>query len=127
MIVFLGAVFISTNDQIGSSSVSPPRSTSNNEAPAPKPRPSSSITITSAEDGKPWSGDLWPFTVSNGTLKCDRDAVIFVADGRTYAINGFARSRGFADVGPIWRDNTEIPGTKINIGAVLDSGLDLCN
>ena len=119
VIIFLGFVAISTFNPIGSSS--------NNEAPAPKPRPSSSINISSADHGKRWSGDLWPFTVSRGTLKCDRDAVIFVSDGQAYAINGFAGSRGFADVSPIWRDNTAIPGTKINIGAVLDPGLDLCN
>ena len=117
--LFVFAVFV----YVGSSfeAVSP----SNNRPPATaKP---SAITVSSTDVGKPWSGDKWPFTVSSGTLKCDRDAVIFVVGGRTYAVNGTAGSRGFTDIAPIWRDNAAIPGTKIYIGVVLDPGLKLCN
>lgn len=90
------------------------------------PRTHSSISISSSDVGKPWTGQNWPFTVSKGTLACAADAVTFSANGTTYAVNGFASSRGYADIAPIWRDNASIPGTKINIGAVLDPGLTLC-
>lgn len=86
----------------------------------------SSLSISSFDIGEPWSGEDWPFTLERGTLACAADAVTFSANGMKYAVNGFASSRGYADIGPIWRNNASIPGTKINIGSVLDSGLKLC-
>lgn len=119
VIILIAFVSIGTNNQSGSSGTY--------NAPAPAPSSASSVTIGATDANKPWSGDSWPFTVSTGTLKCDGDAVIFVANGRNFAVNGMAKSRGFADIAPIWRDNNAIPGMKIYIGVVLDPGLKLCN
>jgi len=46
-------------------------------------------------------GGQWPFTIGIGTLGCNAAAVMFRADGRTYAINDAARNAGFASVEPI--------------------------
>ena len=71
-------------------------------------------------------GKTWPFTVTQGELRCDRDAVTFKAHGTTYAVNGTAGSRGFPRIDPIWRPNPNLPGTRINIGPIIEAGLALC-
>ncbi len=69
----------------------------------------------------------WPLTVEQGTLFCDADAVTFVADGQTYALNGLARGRELGmDIDPIWIDNPDVEGYKISIGPLIDLGLTLC-
>lgn len=70
----------------------------------------------------------WMLTVDSGELLCETpNTVIFIApDGTKYAVNGIAKSRGYADIQPIWKDNPQIPGTKINIGSLIDEGLKLC-
>jgi Protein of unknown function (DUF2511) len=45
----------------------------------------------------------WPFSIGHGTLACTGDAIVFRNEGKTYALNAAARSRGFALVDPIWR------------------------
>jgi hypothetical protein len=72
-------------------------------------------------------GDDWPLTVEQGTLRCEGDAVTF-NDGETvYAVNGTAKTRkSGVDIDPIWADNPDIPGTKRNIGVLIDRGLELC-
>jgi hypothetical protein len=45
----------------------------------------------------------WPFSIGHGTLGCTESAIVFRNEGRTYALNDAARSRGFALVDPIWR------------------------
>lgn len=74
-------------------------------------------------------GDEWPLTVDSGTVRCeDGGLVLFEADGTTYAVNGTAMSQRpeLPEVDEIWADNPDIPGAKIDIGPVLDSGLELC-
>lgn len=75
----------------------------------------------------------WPFTVDQGTLSCYRGkAIIFTADGKTYALNGAAQSVGqglgytWQRINAIWRDNPEIPGTKVPITGLINAGLKLC-
>ena len=55
----------------------------------------------------PWSRTdfdwKWPFSIGHGTLGCSDAAIVFRYDGKTYALNAAARSRGFAIVDPIWR------------------------
>lgn len=77
--------------------------------------------------------DPWPFTVDEGVVACEGDAVTFEADGTIYAINGFARQRAEAgepwvDIyeSNVWAPNPAIPGTKVDIGGVIDLGLRLC-
>ena len=72
-------------------------------------------------------GDKWPLTVSEGILECKRPSrVIFRSKGNAYAVNGMAGSAGYANIRPIWRNNPDIPGTKINIGPLIRRGLTLC-
>ena len=56
----------------------------------------------------------WPLTVERGRLEClPGRAVVFHADGKTYAVNDIAVSRDlWADIRPIWRDNTNMPGVR---------------
>jgi hypothetical protein len=70
----------------------------------------------------------WMLTVDKGELICKAPStIVFIApDGAQYAVNGTATSRGYTDIQPIWKDNPEIPGTKINIGSLISKGLELC-
>ncbi|MEE2566623.1 DUF2511 domain-containing protein [Hyphobacterium marinum] len=76
-------------------------------------------------------GDDWPFTVDSGRLSCraPRQA-LFYANGRTYPLNGAASARsmdhGYASLDRIWRDNPDIPGTKISVGPMISRALELC-
>lgn len=75
-------------------------------------------------------GDTWPLTVQAGKLSCTQKGkatpVTFTTpDGKSYAVNGAAASSA-ADIWAIWRDNPEIEGAKVNIGALIDEGLKLC-
>jgi hypothetical protein len=77
-------------------------------------------------------GNDWPFTVEEGTLGCDDSqggpAVTFEAAGTVYGVNGFAKTYGYKDIEPIWRDSSDpLAGPKVNIGPIIDRGLELCN
>lgn len=74
----------------------------------------------------------WPFDAPSVTLACRnptaRRAGMVTAttpDGREYAVNGTARSR-YPDVDPIWLDDPQVAGLKVNIGGAIDRGLALC-
>lgn len=75
-------------------------------------------------------GDKWPLTVDSGVVACDGTstygAVTFTANGVTYGVNGAALQQGLPKIDPIWSDDPSIPGTKINIGPIIDAGLALC-
>jgi len=80
-------------------------------------------------------GSNWPLTVSKGTLSCaplggDLGIVTFSENGKTYAVNGLAKGRakqnGWRAIDEIWKANPSVPGTKINIGPLIDRGLSLC-
>lgn len=86
----------------------------------------SGIKVTRAE-----YGDAWPFTVESGYLDCrDGYAALFRANGVEYQLNGFAASRGYAAIDPIWRDrNDNEPGglqLKVNLGQLVDRALKEC-
>ena len=77
----------------------------------------------------------WPFSVNEGVLECrefnlssDRKLpmVLFHANGKIYGVNGTASTR-FESIDEIWLDNPDIPGTKINVGPIIQEGLKLCN
>lgn len=79
------------------------------------------------EVSKPEFGDAWPFTVESGVVDCvDGQAAIFKHGGKVYQLNGFARSRGYAPIDPIWRDNPDIPGAKVSISGMVRIALDRC-
>lgn len=70
----------------------------------------------------------WPFTVEEGALSCEGDAVTFTpTGGPTYAVNGTAEGLmgDSADIEPIWAD-AKGPAPKRWIGDVIDYGLSLC-
>jgi hypothetical protein len=77
-------------------------------------------------------GTDWPLTVDEGTVSCEGigerlGEVYFTAEGTTYAVNGLAQGASDGpDIDEIWADNLEMEGLKINIGPIIDRGLDLC-
>jgi hypothetical protein len=77
----------------------------------------------------------WPLTVPGGCLKCERqlragrtiDMVVLQHADRRYAINGSASSdRRNVPVDSVWADDPENAGMKIGIGALISTGLQLC-
>ena len=92
-------------------------------------------------------GEKWPFTVSEGIVKCtEYGGVVFEANGKVYALNGTAQMHsdeyGYANVAEIWavdekmvqamkdngysKEEIERLKTRINIGSIIDVGLELC-
>ncbi len=89
---------------------------------------SNSIMISQSE-----FGEAWPFTVTSGELYCIGEgngqqvgAVVFATEDESYAVNGTAKALGYKPIDEIWRSNPAIPGTKINIGPVIQRGLQIC-
>lgn len=71
-------------------------------------------------------GEAWPLTVDRVQVFCTGNGGIIVADGeQRYALNGAAQSQAPA-INPIWKENPEIPGTKINIAPLIERGQTLC-
>lgn len=73
-------------------------------------------------------GDEWPLTVDEGIVRCEgAGEVYFEAEGTTYAVNGTAQgASGAPEIDPIWADDPEIEGVKINIHQIIERGLELC-
>lgn len=72
-------------------------------------------------------GDKWPFTVEAGVVDCVKGGgAIFKSNGQSYQLNGTASHMGFQPINPIWRDNPDIKGTKINIGPMISLALQQC-
>jgi hypothetical protein len=82
-------------------------------------------------------GDDWPLTVEYGVVKCQNrtiggrqlQVVTFVDPMRkTWAVNGTAQAQtDYPEIDPIWADDPELEGAKINISPVIDRGLELCD
>lgn len=69
-------------------------------------------------------GDKWPFTISEGYVESINYAVVFhTIDGKTYALNGIAKGKGYHDIGPIWRPDPLYSGQKISVGPLIDLGI----
>lgn len=72
-------------------------------------------------------GNLWPFEVDEGVVDCEKgNAAVFKANGKTYVLNGFADAKGYTDLEPIWRENPDVPGTRINLGDFITLALENC-
>ncbi len=82
---------------------------------------SSGVTVTKQE-----LGDKWPLTVDSVKLECRNLAAIAHVNGKTYALNGMAKHKGYPDIRPVWRDHPKFKGLKVSIGPVLDRAVDLC-
>ncbi len=83
---------------------------------------SSGKTITRTE-----YGSSWPFTVESGAIDCvDRFAAIFISNNVRYQLTGFASTMGYKPIDSIWRDNPEIPGSKVSLGPITQLALERC-
>jgi hypothetical protein len=76
-------------------------------------------------------GERWAFTVPEGILYCldsgdGYPSVSFATDDETYALNGVAKDFGYPDITPIWKNNPNIRGTKVDISPFIQQGLKLC-
>ena len=73
-------------------------------------------------------GSDWPLTVDEGVVSCEgAGEVYFTAGGTTYAVNGLAlRNDDVPEVDAIWADDPDVKGLKVNIGPIIDRGLQLC-
>lgn len=73
----------------------------------------------------------WPFTVTRGAISCvSSGAVLFQADGgMVYAVNGHAEAmfKGLPDIEAIWKPDPTNPALRVNIGDIINYGLELCN
>lgn len=88
-----------------------------------------SVKVNQSEYGKEW-----PFTVSEGIIYCEtipnqRPNIViltFKVGSKEYALNGLAKGRtakrGYRDIVEIWKDDPEIPGTKISVGPLIARG-----
>lgn len=99
-------------------------------------------------------GEKWPFTVDKGLIQCVQyeidglapdltKGVIFIEDGKTYGVNGTAKSQGktlgYEDILLILNDDLKMKEEAMRLGAsekdatvkmdispILDEGLKLC-
>jgi hypothetical protein len=81
-------------------------------------------------------GDNWPLTVQFAVVSCKnivaggrflQVVTLDAPDGTTYAVNGTAKSHTtFPSIQPIWADDPNVDGLKIDISPVIDAGLALC-
>lgn len=78
-------------------------------------------------------GDGWPFTVEEMHLSCFPGSVLVVSDAETgvmYPLNGTAKAKagalGLEPIEKVWRDDPDIAGAKVSLGAVIEQGLPLC-
>jgi len=91
--------------------------------PTANPLPSYQKKISKTE-----FGENWAFAVDEGILECRNKEVVFIADGKTYAVNGTAKqSKRYIPIEEIWADDPNIKGIKKNIGFTIEKGLELCN
>jgi len=67
----------------------------------------------------------WAFTVDAVELQCNDlgegiNAPVVVANGHKYPLTGFAKKYADAPLEEIWRENPNIPGTRVDISPVRE-------
>jgi hypothetical protein len=65
-------------------------------------------------------GKEWPLTIDKGTIHSARGGKLLFAvtdqQGTTlYGLNGLAVTGGAADIRPIWKDDPDVPGLKLEL------------
>ena len=100
--------------------------------PADGQRGERSSTVSDAT----WTDGPWPFTIEGGELTCigpaEDPGIFIVADnGDMFALNPAAilmadQVGAIADLGPIWRNEPDILGAKVNVSPMILYGLTLC-
>lgn len=70
----------------------------------------------------------WPFTFGAGEIQCqERMGVALKADnGTLYALNGTGTGVPLNSDSAVWKDNPEIPGTKVSVSSMIDYALKSC-
>lgn len=130
--VLLGAVFICIAVFALGGRSRAPRATPVVEAdPTRTPAPARPTTIPRGYVSRALLGDKWPLTVEEGTIVCDRSAILFRDPaGQLYAVNGTAQtlrgSKGWRDIHDIDVPDPVTQGTIISLQPLLDVGLELC-
>ncbi len=88
---------------------------------------------TSQAAAQPKLLDPWPFTVDYVTFKCrmpmgrgEGALMVIAPDGREFGLNGLGMSDRFPSPEPIWKESTEIAGTRVDIFPSLDVAASLC-
>lgn len=89
------------------------------------------LWVLAEEDG---CVEPWPLTSTSGILMCDPfseglGAVVWNPDEdplEYYAVNGMASTQGYPEIDQFWKDDPTGIAPKVNIGALLDAGLSLC-
>ena len=82
-------------------------------------------------------GDDWPLTVPYVVVHCDTASAggselhavtVTAPDNITYAANGTAKSHtDYEPLNPIWADDPNASGLKLDISPVIDAGTALCS
>jgi len=72
-------------------------------------------------------GAAWPLTVDSVVLRCDGEAVTLEAEEKLYALNAEAQNKGLGiALKPIWTENPDVEGARMNIGVLIEQGLRVC-
>lgn len=72
-------------------------------------------------------GEEWPLTVDEGQIRCPGGGqLVLEVDGTEYALNGLAQGAGYADIDPIWADDPEVDGLKVDVGWLISYGNTNC-
>lgn len=81
-------------------------------------------------------GDKWPLTVPYVVAHCKNlpvggatlhSVTIDTPDGTTYAANGTAKDHAnYPSLEPIWANDPDVTGLKLDITPIVDAGLALC-
>ena len=100
-------------------------------APTRSPAPRQPTALPRGYVSKALLGDTWPLRIDEGTIVCDRTAILLRApDGHLYAVNGTARSQvghfGWRDIRDITLPDPSIKGLIMSVQPIIDQGLDMC-
>lgn len=83
-------------------------------------------------------GKGWAFTFKNGALLCKSNFgnAVFIVNydnGKMYPLNGTASAAtakgkvGAFNLDDVWKEDIDVPGTKVSISPFIDAGLNNCN
>ena len=78
-----------------------------------------------------YADNEWPFEFDEGEIiRATRTTAVFVLEQKekmVYALNGVAAGLGGVDLGPVWRDNPDLPPGcgKISLGPWIARALRL--
>ena len=129
-ILWLALVLGCKSNGVVSNSLQSPNSNSQAQS-SESSKTEKSLSPSEVKITKQEFGAKWPLTVDEGILACKGRGgvgeVIFMANGKTYAVNGTAKSaKKYIPIDEIWADNPSVSGLKKDIGPIIERGLKLC-